>query len=60
MKDKCSKCGAETELHDSGNPICVKCSEEIESARKRTATEATTQHRESPPEAVLARRKVAG
>jgi hypothetical protein len=41
MKDKCSKCGAETELHENGNQICVKCSEEIESARKRTATKAT-------------------
>ena len=24
---KCSKCGADTELHDGGVPICVKCSE---------------------------------
>jgi hypothetical protein len=60
MMDKCSKCGAETELRENGNPICVKCSEEIESARKRTAAEATTQYRESPAEAVLARRKAAG
>ena len=52
MKDKCSKGGAETELHENGNPICVKCSEEIESARKRTATKATARSRESPPKAV--------
>jgi hypothetical protein len=59
MKDKCSKCGSETELRDNGNPICVKCSEEIESARKRTVTETTAQHRESPPEAVGGRRQSA-
>jgi hypothetical protein len=52
MSDKCSKCGAKTELHENGIPICVKCAEAIESARKRTATEATAQHREAPPEAV--------
>jgi hypothetical protein len=48
MEHKCSKCGAETELLDNGNPIFVKCSEEIESARKRTATDKADQHRESP------------
>jgi len=52
MSDKCSKCGAQTELHENGIPICVKCSEAIESARKRTAMKATAQHREAPPEAV--------
>jgi hypothetical protein len=43
--DKCSKCGAATELHENGVPICVKCSEEIESARKRTATDAVDKSR---------------
>jgi len=37
MNYKCSKCGAETELHENGKPICVKCSDRIEAARKRTA-----------------------
>jgi DNA-directed RNA polymerase subunit RPC12/RpoP len=49
MEHKCSKCGAETDLLDNGNPICVKCADEIESARKRTATDKADQHRESPP-----------
>jgi hypothetical protein len=35
--DKCAKCGAETQLYESGNPICVKCSEEIDAARKQIA-----------------------
>jgi hypothetical protein len=39
MNDKCSKCGAETELHENGNPICVKCAEKIEAAGRRTAEE---------------------
>jgi hypothetical protein len=34
---KCSKCGAEAELYESGNPLCVKCSTEIDGKRKQTA-----------------------
>jgi hypothetical protein len=37
--DKCSKCGAETQLYENGNAICLKCSAEIEAARKRTAAD---------------------
>ena len=39
--DKCSKCGADTQIYETGNPICVKCSEETEAARKRTAKDKT-------------------
>lgn len=31
----CTYCGAETELYESGVPICVKCSDERESKAKK-------------------------
>jgi len=34
---KCVYCGSETELFDSGTPICVQCSEEREAKRKPPA-----------------------
>jgi hypothetical protein len=45
--DRCSKCGAETELFDNGNPICLKCEAEIDAARKRTASKVVAEH--GPP-----------
>jgi len=44
----CSQCGAETELYDSGVPICIRCSNEpasdlpIKSRLIQDLTEATT------------------
>jgi len=35
--DKCSKCGADASLYESGKVLCFKCSEQIEAARKQTA-----------------------
>ena len=35
--EKCSKCGADAELHENANPTCPKCSQGIEAARKQTA-----------------------
>jgi hypothetical protein len=34
---KCSKCEADTQLYENGNPICVSCSTEIDAARTQTA-----------------------
>jgi len=34
---KCSQCGADTILYESGVPFCVKCAEAIDAARKQTA-----------------------
>jgi hypothetical protein len=42
--DRCSRCGAETQLFDNGNPICLKCESEIDAARKRTACNVVAQH----------------
>lgn len=42
--DRCSRCGAETELFDNGNPICLKCESKIDAARKRTGSDVVTQH----------------
>ena len=49
--DKCSRCGAETELYENGTPLCVSCSEKIELARKKTA-KATVVRREQAVKAV--------
>jgi len=40
----CTKCGADTERYENGNPICAKCSEKIEAARKQTAEVMKEQH----------------
>jgi hypothetical protein len=37
--DKCSRCGAATQLYENGTPICIECAKEIDAARKRTARE---------------------
>ena len=36
---ECRYCRAETQLYESGVPICLKCSEEREAKRKPPATE---------------------
>ena len=43
---KCSRCGADTQLYDSGRPICIKCvgvqmddPNVPQSAEKRTSTD---------------------
>ena len=35
----CAYCGAETELYESGLPICLKCSDAREARRKPPATD---------------------
>ena len=35
----CAYCGAETELYESGVPICLKCSDAREAKRKPPATD---------------------
>jgi hypothetical protein len=32
--DKCSRCGADTERHENGVPICIECSEKNRSCAK--------------------------
>lgn len=48
--DKCSKCGADTQMYENGNPICTECSEKIDAARKRTATQTAAQYHDSRAE----------
>jgi hypothetical protein len=35
--NKCAFCGAETELHQNGIPICPKCAEDYERLVQQTA-----------------------
>jgi hypothetical protein len=43
--DRCSKCGADTELYESGVPLCVRCAAAIDDARKETAIEQVAHYR---------------
>jgi predicted amidophosphoribosyltransferase len=36
--DKCSKCKGNAQLYENGNPICAKCSAQIDAARRHQAT----------------------
>jgi len=54
--DECSKCGAETQLYENGNAICLKCSAQSEAARKRTAADLAERAELTDPDPVGSRK----